>query len=214
MDIEYLGPLDRRENYDPEVVRAALKYGIDPDLAVSVHRQEYSPDKWISSAGARGPMQLMPGTARELGVDPDDPQQNIDGGVRYLGQMLKAFGGDQVLALAAYNAGPGRVKAGTLPIETRRYTRDVIFRAKRLRQAAPEIEYLGPLEEEAPEIEYLGPLEEDLGQSVQTLCGSRFQRRARNSREPFGERGRNSRSWRSPMTWERRRSQPKRRPGG
>lgn len=163
MDIEYLGPLDRRENYDPEVVRAALKYGIDPDLAVSVHRQEYSPDKWISSAGARGPMQLMPGTARELGVDPDDPQQNIDGGVRYLGQMLKAFGGDQVLALAAYNAGPGRVKAGTLPIETRRYTRDVIFRAKRLRQAAPEIEYLGPLEEEAPEIEYLGPLEDDLG---------------------------------------------------
>ena len=163
MGIEYLGPLERRENYDPEVVRAALKYGIDPDLAVSVHRQEYSPDKWISSAGARGPMQLMPGTARELGVDPDDPQQNIDGGVRYLGQMLKAFGGDQVLALAAYNAGPGRVKAGTLPIETRRYTRDVIFRAKRLRQAAPEIEYLGPLEEEAPEIEYLGPLEEDLG---------------------------------------------------
>lgn len=163
MDIEYLGPLDRRENYDPEVVRAALKYGIDPDLAVSVHRQEYSPDMWISSAGARGPMQLMPGTARELGVDPDDPQQNIDGGVRYLGQMLKAFGGDQVLALAAYNAGPERVKAGTLPIETRRYTRDVIFRAKRLRQAAPEIEYLGPLEEEAPEIEYLGPLEEDLG---------------------------------------------------
>src|SRR5574343_1629083 len=77
--------------------------------------------------------------------------------------MLKAFGGDQVLALAAYNAGPRRVKAGTLSIETRRFTRDVIFLAKRLRQAAPEIEYLGPLEEEAPEIEYLGPLEEDLG---------------------------------------------------
>jgi hypothetical protein len=163
MGIEYLGPLERRENYDPEVVRAALKYGIDPDLAVSVHRQEYNPDQWVSTAGARGPMQLMPGTARELGVDPDDPQQNIDGGVRYLGQMLKAFGGDQVLALAAYNAGPGRVKAGTLPIETRRYTRDVIYRAKKLRQAAPEIEYLGPLEEEAQEIEYLGPLEDYAG---------------------------------------------------
>ena len=163
MGVEYLGPLERRENYDNEVIDAALKHGIDPSLAVAVHRQEYNPDQWVSSAGARGPMQLMPGTARELGVDPDDPQQNIDGGVRYLGQMLKAFGGDQVLALAAYNAGPGRVKAGTLPIETRRYTRDVIFRAKRLRQAAPEIEYLGPLEEEAPEIEYLGPLEEDLG---------------------------------------------------
>ncbi len=163
MGVEYLGPLERRENYDNEVIDAALKHGIDPSLAVAVHRQEYNPDQWVSTAGARGPMQLMPGTARELGVDPDDPQQNIDGGVRYLGQMLKAFGGDQVLALAAYNAGPGRVKAGTLPIETRRYTRDVIFRAKRLRQAAPEIEYLGPLEEEAPEIEYLGPLEEDLG---------------------------------------------------
>jgi len=163
MGIEYLGPLERREDYDNDVIDAAAKYGVDPSLAVAVHRQEYNPDQWVSSAGARGPMQLMPGTARELGVDPDDPQQNIDGGVRYLGQMLKAFGGDQVLALAAYNAGPGRVKAGTLPIETRRYTRDVIFRAKRLRQAAPEIEYLGPLEEEAPEIEYLGPLEEDLG---------------------------------------------------
>lgn len=95
----------------PGLVReAAARHGVPEELALSVARQESSlrPDA-VSPKGARGVMQLMPGTARELGVDPDDPAQNIDGGVRYLKQQLDDFK-DPRLALAAYNAGPGAVR--------------------------------------------------------------------------------------------------------
>lgn len=85
----------------------------------------------VSHAGARGLMQLMPETARELGVDdPFDIEQNIDGGARYLRQMLDKFGGDLKTALAAYNAGPGAVEkyGGNVPpyLETKQYVRRVL----------------------------------------------------------------------------------------
>ena len=110
---------------------AAAQYGIPQDLFFSLIQQESSwrPDV-VSSAGAIGPAQLMPGTAKELGVDPYDPQQNIYGGAKYLRQQYDRFG-QWPLALAAYNAGPGAVqKYGGIPPykETQAYVPKVMGR--------------------------------------------------------------------------------------
>ncbi len=103
--------LDKKPVYfDDDVRAAAEKYGLDPELAVLVHHQEYNPAQWYGSSGEAGPGQLMPGTAKRLGVDPNDPIQNIDGSVRYLKSLLDTHKGDVDLALASYNAGPGAVK--------------------------------------------------------------------------------------------------------
>lgn len=92
------------------VTNAANKYGVDPNLALAVATQESGLNaNAISSAGAIGVMQLMPSTAVGLGVNPNDVYQNIDGGVKYLSQLLNQFNGDISLALAGYNAGPGNV---------------------------------------------------------------------------------------------------------
>ncbi len=116
---------------ETSVQKAAAKYNLPPELIRGVIRAEsnFQADA-VSSAGARGLMQLMPETAKELGVaNPFDIQQNIDGGARYLRQMLDRFGGDLKRALAAYNAGPGAVEQfnGDVPFtETRQYVQRVL----------------------------------------------------------------------------------------
>lgn len=94
------------------VTADAAKYGVPTDLALNVAHAEsaFDPNIHDSSAGAIGPMQLMAPTASDLGVDPHDWRQNVDGGVRYLSQQLSQFHGDPALAAAAYNAGPGAVQ--------------------------------------------------------------------------------------------------------
>ena len=85
----------------------------------------------MSPVGARGLTQLMPATAQGLGVNPDDPMANLEGGARYLREQLNRFDGDLEKALAAYNAGPGRVEqAGGVPRirETQTYVAAVIGR--------------------------------------------------------------------------------------
>jgi soluble lytic murein transglycosylase-like protein len=113
------------------IKKAAGKYNLPAKLIESVIQAEsnFRVDA-VSPAGAQGLMQLMPGTAKELGVDdPFDVHQNIDGGSAYLRQMLNRFGGDVKLALAAYNAGPGTVEKynGNVPYrETQAYIERVL----------------------------------------------------------------------------------------
>jgi hypothetical protein len=113
-----------------DVSNLSKKYGVPERMILGVMMQESGGNPNITSpAGAKGLMQLMPGTARELGVtNRSDPKQNLEGGVKYLGQMMQKFGGDESKALAAYNAGPGRVmKAGGVPHirETQHYVRTI-----------------------------------------------------------------------------------------
>ena len=103
--------------YKPTVQRLAARFDLSPALIEAVVWQE---SRWHEGAqspvGARGLAQLMPDTAREMGVDADDPVANLEGGARYLRQQLDRFGGDLENALAAYNAGPGRdEQAGGVP---------------------------------------------------------------------------------------------------
>jgi soluble lytic murein transglycosylase-like protein len=116
--------------YGAEITAAAQRHGIDPALLAGLVRQESNFDPNAGSpAGARGLTQLMPATARGLGVtDVTDPLQSLEGGAKYLKQQLDAFGGDVTKALAAYNAGPGAVQRyGGVPpyAETQNYVQKV-----------------------------------------------------------------------------------------
>jgi hypothetical protein len=120
-----------RQKIEKSIQKAAKKYNLSPELIRGVIQAEsnFRVDA-VSRAGAQGLMQLMPATAKELGVTkPLDIEQNIDGGAHYLRKMLDRFGGDVKLALAAYNAGPGTVRkyAGNVPYrETIQYVDRVL----------------------------------------------------------------------------------------
>ncbi|GAA3403846.1 lytic transglycosylase domain-containing protein [Paenibacillus hodogayensis] len=129
--------------YDPLVNEASARHGIEPELVKAVIQSESSFNPYaVSSAGAKGLMQLMDETGASVGVkNPFDPAQNIEGGTRYLAGLLRKYDGNEAVALAAYNAGPGRVdrlgirtdaaledKLHLLPAETQRYVRKVLDR--------------------------------------------------------------------------------------
>jgi tetratricopeptide (TPR) repeat protein len=127
-----------RGGYGPGIVEIARLHNLDPALVAAVISVEsdFNP-RAVSSKGARGMMQLMPATAKGLGVgDIHDPWENIEGGARYIREKLDRFGGDVRLALAAYNAGEGAVRRyGGIPPypETIAYVDEVLARFQALK---------------------------------------------------------------------------------
>jgi len=126
--------------YDLQIERAADMHLVDPLLIKAIIKAESAFDQFAtSSKGAQGLMQLMPETARDLRVDnPYNPTQNINGGTQYFKKLLDSYGGDLSRSLAAYNAGPGRVKkTGPLPRikETRAYVQKVTRYYRTYKQA-------------------------------------------------------------------------------
>lgn len=121
---------ERLEMWEPKLTELCEKYQVDPHLARAVMRCESGGNpNAVSRAGAIGLMQLMPGTAAGLGVNPRDPERNLEGGIKYLAQLADKYDGDYVKTLAAYNAGSGRVDAydGVPPFpETQRYVKNVL----------------------------------------------------------------------------------------
>lgn len=120
------------EAYKAKVAELSARFDLSPTLIEAMVWQE---SRWnpqaVSPAGARGLAQLMPGTAREMGVDAANPFANLEGGARYLRAQLDRFDGDLERALAAYNAGPGRVeRAGGIPRirETQHYVAAIMGR--------------------------------------------------------------------------------------
>lgn len=118
--------------YAAKVAELSARFDLSPALIEALVWQE---SRWradaVSPVGARGLAQLMPGTARYLGVNPDDPFANLEGGARYLREQIDRFDGDLERALAAYNAGPGRViRAGGIPRirETQTYVAAIMGR--------------------------------------------------------------------------------------
>lgn len=127
IDYDFYDFTPARQNTSTEemITAAARRHGVDPDLVRAIGTAESNLDQSARSyVGAVGVMQLMPETAENLGVNPYDKRQNIEGGAKYIRQMLDTFNGNLHKAIAAYNAGPGAVqKYGGIPpyAETQSY---------------------------------------------------------------------------------------------
>ncbi|MDR3763571.1 MAG: lytic transglycosylase domain-containing protein [Acidobacteriota bacterium] len=134
-------PADSGKNTDQIVSEAAENEGVDSDFIRSVIQQESAGNaRAVSPAGARGLMQLMPGTAAQLGVqDSFNPEQNVHGGTAYLRELLERYHGDAIKALAAYNAGPAAVDRyqGVPPYrETRAYVSRIVHEYNQKKSAS------------------------------------------------------------------------------
>ncbi|MBU0485092.1 MAG: transglycosylase SLT domain-containing protein [Proteobacteria bacterium] len=129
------------DSYEPIIRLVARRFQVDPRLVKAIIKAESNFDYLaVSRKGALGLMQLMPDTANEMQVlDPFNPEDNINGGTRYLRKLLGIFSGDIKLSLAAYNAGPTKVmQIGRIPRypETLNYIRKVLYNYKQFKAAS------------------------------------------------------------------------------
>lgn len=138
-------------NLDAAVDKYSKQHGVDPKLIHAMVKQESGGRQdAVSPKGARGLMQIMPDTAKELGIDPNDPEQNIEGGTRYMSRLLKRYNGDVKMGLAAFNAGMGNVdKYGGIPPfdETVNYVKNI---SAALMGPQPQQPMMGPPAPEQP----------------------------------------------------------------
>jgi soluble lytic murein transglycosylase-like protein len=143
--VEHITETTGNPKYDEYIKQSAARHGIDPNLIVAVMRQESGfNSRALSYKGATGLMQLMPGTARRFGVtNIYDPQQNIDGGARYLRFLLDQFNGDIQLVLAGYNAGENAVVNSGYRVpryrETQAYVKSISARYDRVKGRAVRV---------------------------------------------------------------------------
>lgn len=125
-----IDPKKCESQFSPIIERIAKEYGVDPKVVKAMIKQEsnFNPNA-VSHCGAKGLMQLMPGTAKDMGVkDVFDPEQNIRGGIKYLAMLLKRYGGDYRKAVAAYNGGMGNIdrKGINFCTETSNYHKKIL----------------------------------------------------------------------------------------
>lgn len=136
--VQYIKPASVKSDYSHYIHKAAAKHDLEPELIKAVIKTESNGNhRAVSRKGAMGLMQLMPSTANDMDVsNPFDPEENIEGGTRYLKYLLGKFNGNLSLALAAYNSGPKTVeKYGSVPpiTETKQYVNRVfsLYNGKR-----------------------------------------------------------------------------------
>ena len=123
--------ISEKRPYHDVIYSKALKYQVEPELVYAMIMVESSGrSRAISKKGAQGLMQLMPATAKQMNVkNPFNPEENIEGGIKYMSYLLDKFNGDVAFALAAYNAGPRKIErfGGIPPIkETQKYVKKVL----------------------------------------------------------------------------------------
>ena len=127
--------------YDRIITQAAKRHNLDPYLvkAIIKHESDFNPYA-VSEKGAKGLMQLMPETARELGVfNVWDPEQNIYGGVKYYNQLYRRYDKNHYTALIAYNTGPGNVSKGVVPKVSRIYANNVLKTWSELKKSSQNL---------------------------------------------------------------------------
>ena len=163
-------------DYSTLINKYAKQFGIDPDFAAAVMQWESGGNpNALSPQGAVGLFQLMPKTAKTLGVNPHNIEENIKGGIMYLAQLRDKYNGNHELILRGYNAGPGATDAGRYPQETRKYVPGVLSIYRKYRERRPQAPAQSQNTPNVTDISNLQPQQQNTTQTTQQVKGSNAQ---------------------------------------